>query len=196
MKKWLSALRQFGWGYLLFACLELAAGVCMILFPSVSIDGMCYAVGGMTVAVAIVEIVLTLAAKSRGVGFFGRILLSVLGILAGGYILLFRAEALEYFAVTVAFLVILDCGFKLQTSVNAKAAGVRTWWAMTLLTVAVALAAGGLMRYQTEDPVSHASYLGAVLLLDGILNLLTPFYLGAIRRRTQLPCAAPVPPTE
>ena len=185
MKERLSGLRAFGWGYLLFALLQLGAAVCLIVFPAVSIDGMCYAVGGLTAAVAVVELILALAAKGRGAGFFGKILLSVLGILAGGYIILFRGEALTYFAVTVAFLVILDCGFKLQTSVLAKSAGLRLWWVVTLFTVAVALLAGGLMRYETEDSVRHAIYLGAVIFADGILNLLTPFCLAAIRGKTK-----------
>lgn len=185
MKKQLMALKQFGWGYLMFALLQFGAGVCLILFPTVSIDGMCYAVGGLTAAVAVVEIVLTLASKSRGASFFGRILLSVLGVLAGGYILFFREEALEYFAVTVSFLVVLDCGAKLQTSVRAKAAGLGLWWVAMVATVIVALVAGALMRYRTEDPVKYAIFLGVTVLADGVLNLLAPFYLGAIRKKTE-----------
>lgn len=170
--------------YLLFAVTFIALGVCFIGFTSVSIDVMCYSIGGVTVLAAAFNAVLALAGKKRGGGFFIRIILCALAVVCGVVTIVNREGALEYIVAAAAFLLIIESSFKLQLAVRGKALKAPLWWIIVFLVVACYAGTAYLIKfYNPAAPKLMVVILGILLVADGVLNLLTPLYLASISRR-------------
>ncbi len=183
MKKVIATLKSFGWGYLCFAPLFTAVGLCLLFFPSQSLDAMCYVVGGLTVAAGIFQGAVMLAKKQRGFSFFFSLFLALLAILSGGYILIFRSSALEYFATVIGLLIIVDASFKLQRAIEIRRADLWYWYMLVVLSVLGMGAGLYLLKWYNPSEVAFmAKMLGACLLVDALLNYIAPWCHLAINR--------------
>ncbi|MBO7736825.1 MAG: DUF308 domain-containing protein [Clostridia bacterium] len=173
-------------GYILFALTFIALGVCFIAFSPQAVDIMCYFVGGVTVLAGAVNAVLTLANKSRGAGFFIKILLCIFSIACGVATIVSKEQALEYIVFAAAFLLIIDSSFKLQTVIRCRSLKLPLWWAIFGLTVACYIGEAFLIKFYAPSFVQGmVGLLGLVLILDGALNALTPILLSAVEREAE-----------
>ena len=172
-------------GYWLFAFTFITLGVCFILFTSQSIDVMCYLLGGITVFAAVLNAVITLADKAeRGVKFFVKLIVCVLALICGVITIVAKATALEYIVGTVAILLIIDGSFKLHTAVESRAVKIPLWWVLVVLAILGFAGNAYLLKFYNVDQSKWlVAVLGVMLILDGVLNLLTPIYLSVISRR-------------
>lgn len=170
--------------YLLFAATFIAIGVCFIGFTSASINVMCYLIGGITVLAAAFNAVVALAGKKRGGGFYLKMILCIFALVCGIVVFINREGALEYIVGAAAFLSVIETSFKLQTAVRGKSLKAPLWWGMVFVVVACYLCEGYLLKfYNPEAPKLMVALLGGLLILDGLLNLVTPLYLGMISKR-------------
>ncbi len=175
---------SFPFGYLLFALTFIALGVCFIAFTSQSIDMMCYLIGGVTVFAALINAVLALADKNRGFSFYFRLILCALAVTCGVVVIVSKKEALEYIVGAIAFLLVIDASFKLQTTVKSKASRLPFWWVTMILIAACYALEGFLLKfYDVDETARMVTFLGIALVLDGLLNLFTPFLLSAIAKK-------------
>ena len=181
MKKEGSAL-----AYFLFAITFIAIGVCFIGFTSASINAMCYMIGGVTLFAAAFNAVIALSEKKRGGAFYLKMLLCVFAVICGVVILVNREVALEYIVAAAAFLLVIETSFKLQTAVRGRTFKAPLWWAIVVMVVICYFGEGYLLKFYIPDsPKLMVGILGALLILDGVLNLLTPPYLHSIRKREE-----------
>ena len=78
---------------------------------------------------------------------------------------------------------ILDGGYKFETTTKSKRYRAAGWWIM--LALSVALIAGGYIavRRLTVDWSGTVYVLGALFIIDAVANLLSAFYLGYAEKR-------------
>ena len=170
-------VKTFSYGYLLFFLFDLAVAAAFFSFSADSLDYLAIAIGVTVILFSAVFAVLTLSREKRGATFFFRILFAVVALLAGVAALIGRESAIASIVAAFGLILIVDASFKLNSTVLAKRFRSSLWW--VLLVIALLLIAGGfsLIRFRIEDRTWLAYLLGALLVLDGIANLLTPFYL-------------------
>ncbi|MEA4964537.1 MAG: hypothetical protein VB055_01775 [Oscillospiraceae bacterium] len=131
----------------------------------------------------IVGYVLILVGISKSISYFARDLyelafqfdmsLGILVAMAGLAMILHPSYLKNFFPFIAGALVVTDCGFKLQSAMDAKAFGIRQW--PLLAAASGGCTAGGILLMLLCEGLGNQSTLfsGLILLADGLLNLLT-----------------------
>lgn len=170
-------VKTFSYGYLLFFLFDIAVAAAFFCFSVDSLDYLAIAIGVTVILFAAVFAVLTLANEARGVSFFFRILFAVIALLAGIAALIGREGAVDAIVAAFGLLLIVDASFKLQSTVLAKRFRSSLWWVLLILSLVLIAGGFSLIRFRIEDRTWLSYLLGALLVFDGVANLLTPFYL-------------------
>ena len=185
MKKLWEKIKNFGWGYLLFALLFVGAGVLFLSFPDRALNGVRVAIGITALVFAAVYVALTLAKRGRGFGFWCRMILGGFCIVCGGFMCFAREGAFSYLIFACGLVLLIDGAFKLQTAILSKRYRSWHWWVMLALAVSTLVFGAILVRKQfdlSSEEVLAARLLGIGLLLDGVANLLSIGYLLKIEK--------------
>lgn len=144
-------------------------GVIVMLRPVLSIQ-----------TVGIVNgLILILFGISRLMGFFSGdifrlayqydLAIGIVLILLGAALLYDPMRLCEVMCGIAGFMVVVDSVFKMQIALQAKSFGLKKWW----LILASACAAGMVGMMAILFPVKGIAILGAALLAEGVLHLVT-----------------------
>lgn len=186
MLKLKEKIKGLPWGYFMFAVTFIVIGLCFIIFTSQSIDTMCYVIGGLTIVAAAVNAVVTLAKKERKFNFFIRIILCVFAVVCGVVVMVSKETTLEYIVGTISFLLVVDASFKLQTVVVLKANKTTLWWILIAFVLLAYLGNAYLIKfYSVESPKVMVGLLGGLLIVDGVMNFLTPILLAIVQKKAK-----------
>ncbi len=182
MKAFFEKMKMVHWGYLLFAITLIALGFCFIVFEN-ALPYLALCIGILVTATAIFQAVSALAATNRQVKFYLRMSAAILTLCAGVVTMVARESAIHVLITIFGLLIIIDGSFKLQTTIQSKRYSVAGWW--VLLGVSVATIIGGffLTKYPPEKLSLMALLLGIVLIVDGIGNLFSLFYVTTYEQR-------------
>ena len=160
-------------GYIIVSLLLCAVGIFLLFRPEVSSAWLGNVAGVLLLIFGVFKIVGYYSKDLYRLAFqfdlaFG-ILLMVLGI-----VILSKPEnLLNFLCVVTGLYVTADSLMKLQTAGDAKAFGIRSWWVI-LLTSLLTGAIGVLLMLRPGESVSlMIRILGAVLIAEGSLNLIT-----------------------
>lgn len=183
----IKAIKNFRWGYLVISVILVALGLCVIVFPTESFTTVSYIIAGGTTLAGIIMVVKILADRGRGVRFGVFVFCSVLTLICGLVAFFIPDKVMELYPMFIGLLIIIDGSFKLQTVINAKRYKLKAWW--LLLSLAVLAIFGGFLTVRLrveETELSVFSFiLGAGLLICGVQNFFSLFYLGKIVARAK-----------
>ena len=195
MKNILEKLKNFKWGYLLFALLFLGGGIAFIAFPQEGLKVVKMALGVAAIAFAIIYGVLTLAGKERGANFWSRIVMAVVCAICGGFVIVVADTAIDYLLTAFGIVLMVDASFKAQTAIQSKKYKSPVWWIMLTFAVAVLACGVALMKMDFDFTLAdealvseyvRASYLlGLGLVLDGLTNLISIGYLYFVEKKAK-----------
>ena len=177
-------LKSFKWGYELIFLVLSAIGVLCIVFPE-TLKIVCITAGIILALYAAVLFVLTLVKRERQAGFAVKIVIAGISLAAGIVMAILNQKAVAVLTSLLGLYMVIDGSFKLQTTVLSKRYKVAAWWIM--LSLAIIVIAGGFISLKwtpTEDNAAWTSrILGVTLIVDGIANLLTPFFTPAYEKK-------------
>ena len=89
-----------------------------------------------------------------------------------GAIILAKPErAMSFVCLMLGVAILADGLFKLQTALDAKEFGLRSWWAILVLAVLAGLIGAVLALHPTESAVVMTLLAGASMVVEGVLNL-------------------------
>lgn len=184
----LQKLKNVKWGYLLFALLFFAVGICFLIFNDKELLSRAVLVIGILLSVfAGIYAVLTLANRPRGGVFFFRMLFAVLGIICGIVTAVFREGGVETVVTVIGLLLIIDGSFKLQTTILARRHRTPFWWFMMVCSALIIGSGFVIVKFFSSMYAGHDSLLcillGLSLILDGVGNLLSLFFIPAYEAR-------------
>lgn len=183
----LKAIKSVRWGYLVVSIILSALGLCIISFPTQSFTTISYIIASGTTLAGIVMLIKVLADRQRGVRFGIFVFFSVLTLICGLVTFFIPEKIMELYPMFIGLLIIVDGSFKLQTVINAKRYKLKMWW--FLLSLAVLAVFGGFLTVRLrveETELSVFSFiLGAGLLICGVQNFFSLFYLGKIVARAK-----------
>lgn len=173
----LEKLKNFKWGYVLLGVLLIALGVCLIALRE-TLTYLAIAIGVVLILFAIIYGTVVLASRDRGVTFAFKVIFSVIALVAGVVVLILRSATIGVMVSVFSLLLIIDASFKVHTSAMSKRYSVPLWW--IILGFAVAVIVGGyflIISSPDTDSISVFSiWLGIVIAVDGIANILCAFY--------------------
>ena len=177
-------------GYLLLAVVLIALGLLLLLYPAESIKTIGYIIASAALIFGLLCLIHTLSGLRRGIRFALSMLGSISTIICAAVLFFTVENSFATFVSIIGLLIVVDASFKLQTVVLSHRYGQKTYW--ILLAIACIAIFGGFLCIRTafEDARALARLLGLTLIVSGLGNLLSTFYLPSFRRHEIAP--APV----
>lgn len=164
-------IRRWKWSYLLLTLAVMALGICLMIWPGISAEILCYILGAILTVVGVVRIVCYFR---RGISVLWHryeLPLGILDALLGIYFFSHPVNVLLILPIVVGIMIIVDSVFHLQTALELRGIGVRRWWLLLLFAVVSILVALGLIRNPFEGSMTLMVYLGISLVIDSVQSI-------------------------
>ena len=160
-------------GYILISVVLCLFGVSLIFDPDISIAAFGMVTGVSLIVFGAIRIVGYLSRDLYRLAFQYDLAFGILMIALGIMVILEPNTVIDTVCVAIGIAFLADSLLKIQIAIDAKSFGIPLWWlvlSVALLTVVI----GGLLVFRPAES-AHALLilLGAALLADGILNLIT-----------------------
>lgn len=181
----ISKLKNFPWGYLLFALLSVASGVAFFVFSGM-LDALALTVGILLLVCGIIYGILTLSGERRGFLFFCRLFFAVAVIVGGILIIVVRAQSVGLLVSLIALFLIIAGSFSLQSVTTGKSCRGFSRWFLAVLAV-LDIGGGYVLLHFTPDITVVPYLIGTLLVLAGLANGYTA-WLPSKQAKTPPPC--------
>lgn len=172
----LKKIKNFKWGYALFAILFVALGVAFIAFRN-SLSYLAISLGVILLTFGVVYAALTLAKPERSFSFFIRIIFAIVAIICAIITLINNEGTVDIIGSIIALLLIIDATFKLQTATLSKRYNLFGWWLMLGVAVAVIILSYIILKFDANIAASLPIWLAITLIIDGAGNLFSAFFV-------------------
>lgn len=181
------SIKEFKWGYILLSAMLILSGLSFFVFREAEGDNpvkrIAIAIGVILIVYAVLLAVVTLASKKRGFKFALNMVIMFCALVAGLATLISPKGAETWIIAVFGLLMTVDGSFKLQTGALSKRYRMWLWWVMLVLSVITI--SGGFICTNTFglNNAVLSIVLGATLIVDGISNFLSAFYISAYEKR-------------
>lgn len=182
MKNLLSNLRI---NLLCLSVVYIAIGAVLLIFPQVSIESLCGALGVAAIILGVISAAIYFIRKSfREPNRYG-FSIGIACILFGLFAVIRSEELAVAFTQVLAICMIADSVLKLQFSMDLFRLNAKLWW----VVLAVAAIMAGLTLTALLDPFGDPQtknvFTYSILVADGVVNILTVAFLSYYLRRMQ-----------
>ena len=176
-------VKKLKWNLVLMSVLYLGLGIFLVLKPGTALNIVCYALGGVVLACAAVQLIRYFVVE-RGVFQSQLTLISGIVCLALGAFLLLRSDiVVSVLPVVFGLFVIFDAIARVQNALDLRRCGYDSWKGFLLLPVlSVVLIVNPFGAMETL-----VMAIGIILIVEGAINLLSALYtVLALRRFAKL----------
>ena len=180
-------VKKLKWNLVLMSLLYLGLGIFLVMKPGTALNIVCYALGGVVLACAAVQLVRYFVVE-RGVFQSQLTLISGLVCLALGAFLIIRSDVVvRVLPIVFGLFVIFDSLGRIQNALELRRCEYSSWKIFLLLAV-LSVVLGIVM---VVDPFGTMETLvmaiGIILIIEGAINLLSALYtVLAVRRFAKL----------
>lgn len=180
-------LKKLKWNLVLMSLFYLALGIFLLLAPGTALNIVCYALGAVVLACAVVQLVRYFTIE-RGVFKSQLTLISAIVCLAlGGFLIISSDTVVRILPIVFGLFVIFDSLGRVQNALELRKCGYSSWKGFLLLAL-LSIVLGGIMianPFGTMETLVMA--IGVILVIEGSLNLLSALYtVIAVRRFSKL----------
>lgn len=122
----MKSIKKWKWAYLLLTLTVMLFGICLMIWPDISAEILCYALGAILLLVGVTRI---LCYFQRGISVLWHryeLPLGLLDMLVGSYFFSHPANVLLILPIVVGIVIIVDSAFHLQTALELRDTGVKT----------------------------------------------------------------------
>ena len=168
--------KKLKWNLILMSVLYLALGVFLLMVPGVALNVVCYALGGVVLVCAVVQLVRYFLVE-RGIFQSQLTLISGLICLGLGAFLILRSDiVMRILPIVFGLFVIFDSLGRIQNALELRRCEYSSWKGFLLLAL-LSVVLGIVM---IVDPFGAMETLvmaiGVILIVEGALNLLSALY--------------------
>lgn len=168
--------KKLKWNLILMSLLYLGLGIFLLLAPGTALNIVCYALGGVVLACAAVQLIRYFAVE-RGIFQSQLTLISGLVCLGLGAFLIIRSDiVVRILPIVFGLFVIFDSLGRVQNALELRRCEYSSWkWFLALAVLSVVL--GIIMianPFGTMEMLVMA--IGIILIIEGALNLLSALY--------------------
>lgn len=178
----MNSLKKEKLGSLIISLLYLVLGFCIILFPTRSLETICFIVGIIAAVIGLYKTLFFFLRHHRNYIIWLDLISGLFSLLAGILLMLHPTFITNLFPVIIGILVIIDSAFKLQTSLNLRKKLFKNWWSLFFIALAGLVLGFLLVIHPFEANKVALILVGISLLLNGIQNLLSLFYTVKIKK--------------
>ena len=174
-------VKKLKWNLVLMSLLYLGLGVFLVMKPGTALNIVCYALGGVVLACAAVQLVRYFAVE-RGVFQSQLTLVSGIVCLAlGAFLIICSDIVVSILPIVFGLFVIFDAIGRVQNALDLRRCGYDSWKGfLFLLGVVLVINPFGAME-------TLVMAIGIILIVEGAINLLSALYtVLAVRRFTKL----------
>ena len=168
--------KKLKWNLILMSILYLALGIFLLMVPGMALNIVCYALGGVVLACAAVQLIRYFAVE-RGVFQSQLTLISGLVCLGLGAFLIIRSDiVVRILPIVFGLFVIFDSLGRIQNALDLRRCEYSSWKGFLLLPV-LSVVLGVVMildPFGTMETLVMA--IGVILIIEGALNLLSALY--------------------
>ena len=168
--------KKLKWNLVLMSILYLGLGIFLLLVPGTALNIVCYALGGVVLACAAVQLIRYFAVE-RGVFQSQLTLISGLVCLGLGAFLIIRSDiVMRILPIVFGLFVIFDSLGRIQNALELRRCEYPSWKGFLLLAV-LSIVLGVIMivdPFGTMETLVMA--IGVILIVEGSLNLLSALY--------------------
>ncbi len=168
--------KKLKWNLILMSVLYLALGIFLLMVPGTALNVVCYALGAVVLACAVVQLVRYFAVE-RGIFQSQLTLISGLVCLGLGAFLIIRSDiVVRILPIVFGLFVIFDSLGRIQNALELRRCNYDSWKGFLLLAV-LSIVLGVVMilnPFGTMETLVMA--IGVILIIEGALNLLSALY--------------------
>ena len=184
-------VKKLKWNLVIMSLLYLGLGVFLVMKPRTALNVVCYALGGVVLACAAVQLIRYFVVE-RGVFQSQLTLISGIVCLAlGGFLILRSDIVVKILPIVFGLFVIFDAIGRVQNALDLRRCGYDSWkgfLALPVLSVVLGVVLGVVL---IANPFSAMETLvmaiGVILIVEGAINLLSALYtVLAVRRFAKL----------
>ena len=184
-------VKKLKWNLVLMSLLYLGLGVFLVMKPGTALNIVCYALGGVVLACAAVQLVRYFAVE-RGVFQSQLTLVSGIVCLALGAFLIIRSDiVVSILPIVFGLFVIFDAIGRVQNALDLRRCGYDSWKGflfLPVLSVVLGVVLGVVLVINPFGAMEKlVMAIGIILIVEGAINLLSALYtVLAVRRFTKL----------
>ena len=180
-------MKNLKWNLILMSLLYLGLGVFLLLMPDIALSVVCYALGGVVLACAAVQLVRYFVSE-RGIFQSQLTLISGLVCLGlGGFLILRSDIVVRILPIVFGLFVIFDSLGRVQNALELRRCGYTSWKSFLLMAL-LSVVLGAVMLLNPFGAMETlVMAIGVILIVEGALNLLSTLYTTlAVRRFLRL----------
>ena len=160
-------------GYIAVSALMVLLGLALIIFPEISVSVLETVCGILFIVFGVIKLVGFFSKDLYRLAFQYDLVFGILMIVLGITMLVHPGSLANFICIALGVSILIDGLFRVQTSVEAKRFGIRTWWLIAVCGILAAVGALVLMFRPFESAPVLIVLVGISLVLEGILNLIT-----------------------
>lgn len=176
MNRRYSRLKGVKWTYLLLAALWLLAGLALLIWPNFSSRAVCRILGILCVLYGVVKLIGYFAKDPYRLAFQFDLALGIFCIVLGCVLLFFSRAVLSLLPVIVGIFSVVSGVFKLQTAFEAKRFGMRKWWGLLILSLAVMAVGVVLLVRPFATAMLAFRLIGVAMMINGVQDVTATAY--------------------
>ena len=179
--------KKLKWNLILMSILYLALGIFLLMVPGMALNIVCYALGGVVLACAAVQLIRYFAVE-RGVFQSQLTLISGLVCLGLGAFLIIRSDlVVRILPIVFGLFVIFDSLGRIQNALDLRRCEYSSWKGFLLLPVLSVVLGVVLIVNPFGAMETLVMAIGVILIVEGAINLLSALYtVLALRRFAKL----------
>lgn len=158
-------------GYIATSVILCAIGLLMVLKPALSLSLLGILVGIALIVSGIVKLGGYLSRDLYQLAFQFDLAFGILMIALGFVILLRPENTMNFLCIILGIAILADGLFKIQTSIDARRFGLKTWWLILPLAILASTAGMILVLRPSQSTRVLATIMGVSLLMEGMLSL-------------------------
>lgn len=160
-------------GYMVISALFCILGLVLIFMPDFSLEKI-YRIGGiMLAAFGIIKIVGYFSEDLYRLAFQFDLAIGILLIVLGFVLALNKHILFLPIRILLGIFILGDALLKIQTAIDAKRFGIEQWWIIIMASAVAGITGLLLLCRYYESTLYSVILLGASLLAEGVLNLIT-----------------------
>lgn len=157
--------------YILLTLAVMAIGICLVIWPEISEEFLCYLFGAVLLFVGITRVLCYFQRGISSLWHRHELPLGLLDALLGIYFFSHPEHILLLLPVVIGIVIIVDSVFHLQTALEMRELSMSRWWCVLMLSLISMAVAVGLIHNPFAGSRILMIYLGISLMLNGIQSL-------------------------
>ncbi|MEG1073701.1 MAG: DUF308 domain-containing protein [Ruthenibacterium sp.] len=168
--------KEYKKSFLLVSLCYIALGVVLLVYPALSIQAVCYVLGGVTALYGLVQLIAYFMQTDFGEVYRLTFVSGVILIGAGVYVIAQPLVIAKILPLLIGLAIVLDSLIKLQNAIDLKRLGAQTWWVALILS-AITATLGTMLLFCPFAKALSLRFIGISLMVDGCVNLFSFSFL-------------------